>query len=94
MHVEWTEAALTDLEEHFDYVACDGRRAATRIFTRVIDAVEMLARFPSMGRAGRFGDTRELYVKGTGYIVSYRVRESRVEILRFLHSAQDWAQEL
>jgi toxin ParE1/3/4 len=89
LHVEWTEAALTDLEGHFDYVAFDDRRAATRVFTPVIDAVEMLARFPSIGRAGRFDDTRELYVKNTGYIVSYRVRAGAVEILRLLHWAQD-----
>lgn len=41
-----------------------------------------------MGRKGRLEETRELVIVDTPYIVVYRVKDDKVEILRVLHSAQ------
>jgi toxin ParE1/3/4 len=43
-----------------------------------------------MGRPGRVIGTRELIVPGTPYVVAYRVRESTMEVLAVMHSAQQW----
>ncbi|MFZ1889775.1 MAG: type II toxin-antitoxin system RelE/ParE family toxin [Candidatus Binataceae bacterium] len=94
MRVEWTRQALANLEDHFDHVASENLDAARRIFTRVVETVERLGRFPSMGRISRVTDTRELYVSGTPYIVPYRVHNDTVEILRLLHSSQEWPKKL
>ena len=94
MRVEWTQQALENLESHFDHVASENPQAARRIFTRIVDAVDKLGQFPAIGRVGRVADTRELYVSGTAYMVSYRVHRGTVEILRLLQTAQDWPEEL
>jgi toxin ParE1/3/4 len=43
-----------------------------------------------MGRPGRVSGTRELVIPGTPYIVPYRVRGGKLEILRILHATQRW----
>ncbi len=56
----------------------------------VVDAVDRLADFPAMGRPGRVGGTRELVVPGTPYIIPYRVRKEKIEVLRVFHAARKW----
>lgn len=46
-----------------------------------------------MGRPGRVGGTREWVIQGTPYIMAYRVREDRLEVLRVLHTAMEWPDE-
>jgi toxin ParE1/3/4 len=57
---------------------------------RIREAVERLGAFPAIGRPGRAAGTRELVSAGTPYIVPYRVRGQRVQIITVLHSAQRW----
>jgi len=45
---------------------------------------------PALGKAGRVAKTRELVVAGTPYIVIYRVKDNRLEILRIFHGARQW----
>jgi toxin ParE1/3/4 len=53
-----------------------------------------LTRFsPGLGRPGRVEGTRELVVANTPYLVSYRVRNNVVEILRVFHGARKWPQK-
>jgi len=44
------------------------------------------------GRGGRLDGTRELVVPRTAFLLVYRIdrKAQRVEILRFLHGAQQW----
>lgn len=60
----------------------------------MIDTIERmtdgLAEHPQRGRDGRLPGTRELVIPGTAYISVYRLKPDRVEILRVLHSAQNW----
>jgi plasmid stabilization system protein ParE len=44
-----------------------------------------------MGQPGRVIGTRELIAPGTPYVVANRVRESAVEVLAVIHSAQQWS---
>jgi len=94
MRVEWTAAALANFEEQFDYTAREDPLAAGRTFSHLIDVVEGLARFPSMGHPGRIPGTRELVVSGTPFVVAYQVLGQTVEVLRVLHAAQKWPSEL
>ncbi|WP_310889386.1 type II toxin-antitoxin system RelE/ParE family toxin [Delftia sp. UME58] len=50
--------------------------------------------FPELGRLGRIEDTRELVISQTSYVVPYRVYGNVVRILRVLHCAQQWPDEL
>ncbi|WP_428378126.1 type II toxin-antitoxin system RelE/ParE family toxin [Lichenicoccus sp.] len=45
---------------------------------------------PQIGRAGRIVGTRELVVSGTPYILVYFVADEAVQVLRVLHSSQQW----
>jgi plasmid stabilization system protein ParE len=46
-----------------------------------------------MGRTGRVKGTREWVVKQTPYLLAYAVENDTVQILRVIHSKQDWPQE-
>ncbi|KPF66907.1 hypothetical protein IP69_14185 [Bosea sp. AAP35] len=90
MRLVWTRRALTDIDGIFAYVAAENPDSAERL-TREIEArVQTLADHPEAGRPGRVEGTREFVVTGTPYILPYRVREGRVEILAVLHAARGW----
>lgn len=48
----------------------------------------MLVSHPEIGRPGRSDGTRELVLTGTPYILPYRVRDGRVEILAVFHTSR------
>src|SRR3954471_13782777 len=90
--VIWTRPAARDLEAIGDYIARDNRRAGDRVVRRIQTRSSDLAAHPLLGRAGRVADTRELVVPTTPFIVVYRAREERVEILAVFHGARRWPQ--
>jgi plasmid stabilization system protein ParE len=47
-----------------------------------------------MGRPGRVIDTRELVIDRTPYIAAYRITGDKVRILRVLHGARQWPDEM
>ena len=53
-----------------------------------------LAEAPGLGCVGWVEGTRELVVTGTAYIVPYRVKGGRVEVIAILHGAQRWPDRL
>ncbi len=94
MIVEWSVPARRDLIAIADYLAADNPEAALAVIDRIDEAVANLADHPRMGRPGRVSGTRELVVAGLPYIVPYRLREHRVQILRVLHAARKWPRHI
>jgi toxin ParE1/3/4 len=92
--IRWLRQALVNLEAEAEYISRDSRAAAQRVVTVIEDSVELLARHPGLGRPGRVEGTRELVIPGTPYIIPYRVREERVEVLRVFHAARKWPSKL
>ena len=92
MKVRWLWRAYDDLRQVYEFITQDDSRAAAREVERVLDAVGMLGRMTGVGRPGRVPGTRELIV--SSYIVAYRVKKDRVEILRILHQARKWPETL
>ncbi len=92
--LRWTRIALADMAEAYDFIAADEPAAATRVLRCVDDAIALLRRFPDMGRPGRVKGTRELVVVGTPFVVPYRVKGDRVEILAVLHGSRRWPERL
>lgn len=90
MHVKWLEVALDSLIAEAEYISQDSSAAADRTVVTILDAVEILKRFPASGRPGRVAGTRELMVSGSPYIVPYRVRDDTVELLLVFHAARKW----
>ncbi|MBN2345808.1 MAG: type II toxin-antitoxin system RelE/ParE family toxin [Candidatus Aminicenantes bacterium] len=92
MNIRWLEKAVVDLEEAYEFILFDNPPAAAGEVDKVLRAVERLAENSAMGRPGRVPKTRELVVPGTPYIVIYRVKNDRLEILRVFHGARQWPQ--
>lgn len=94
LKVRWLKRALANLEAEAEYISRDSHAAAQRLVMAIEQAVHLLASHPALGRPGRVEGTRELVVAGTPYIIPYRVREGRVEVLRVFHAARKWPPKL
>jgi toxin ParE1/3/4 len=90
MKIVWTVQAIQDLLQIREYIGRENKRAAAKIARRLQTAAARLADHAEIGRPGRVGSTRELIVPGTPFLLPYRVRQGRVEILSVIHAAQEW----
>lgn len=91
MQIRWTRTAAKDLDEIEEYIAEENSIAATEQILTILDQVEeLLPTHPEIGRGGRTGDTRELVIVNTKFIVMYRVEEETIYILRVIHGARQW----
>jgi toxin ParE1/3/4 len=87
----WTENAVEQLDNAHAYISVSKSAVtADEIVTRIVTAVDQLARFPVSGRAGRVAGARELVVPGTPYLVAYSIDKDRIAILALCHGAQRW----
>ncbi|MGH9610334.1 MAG: type II toxin-antitoxin system RelE/ParE family toxin [Bryobacteraceae bacterium] len=94
MRLEWSAFAQADREAIFDYIEADSLRAAVAVDDRIRAQIEKLKTFPELGRRGRIEGTRELVIDHTPYIAAYRITGDTVRILRVLHGARRWPEEL
>jgi toxin ParE1/3/4 len=91
MIVDWSQRAADDLASLRAYIAEDDPIAAQRVVLHIIHSIEdLLTGQPQMGRPGRVPGTRELVIPTTPYIVPYRVRNNRIQVLRVYHGARRW----
>jgi toxin ParE1/3/4 len=88
--IRWTENALLELDGAHAFYAEVDRKLAARVFRTIQISVRHLARFPSAGRPGACPCTREVVVRNLPFLVIYRVLAKEVQVLRVLHTAQDW----
>jgi len=94
MRLVWTRLALADRDAIFSYIEERSPQAAIRVDELIVGAARRLVDFPAIGRLGRIEGTRELVVVGTPYIADYAILPDRIRILRVLHGAQMWPDEL
>jgi toxin ParE1/3/4 len=90
----WLPSALATRDEQLDYIAQDSLLAAISQDEEIENQVNMLRAHPNMGRPGRVKSTRELVISRTSFIVAYRIKSERIEILRVLHGSQKWPDDL
>ncbi|WP_145748246.1 type II toxin-antitoxin system RelE/ParE family toxin [Nitrospirillum amazonense] len=94
MRLRWSPWAVADRERIFDYLAERNPQAALAMDDRIQAAVRSLKAFPEKGRPGRVPPTRELVMADTPYIAAYHFEGGVVLILRVLHAAQLWPEDL
>jgi toxin ParE1/3/4 len=94
VRLEWSVFARADRDAMFDTIEADNPRAAIAVDSRIQAQTESLLRFPHSGRPGRIEGTRELIISRTPYIAAYRVAGDSIRILRVLHGAQLWPENL
>jgi toxin ParE1/3/4 len=83
MEIVWTRQALSDLGEIEHYIQQERPRAAERVAMHLLSSVEHLGEFPELGRPGPRPGTRSVIIPP--YVISYRVRHDRVEVLSVWH---------
>lgn len=94
MTVVWSPRAIGHLSSLRAYMARDNPDAAARTAKALLTAVERLAVLPNLGRPGRLSGTRELVVPGTTYVIPYRLRGDRLEVMAVLHGRRRWPKRL
>jgi toxin ParE1/3/4 len=90
MKIRWTAVAANDLKAAYEYISERSVLHADKLIGRILSTIEMLERYPHLGREGRLEGTREFAITNTPFIVFYRIRRNQVEILGVLHAARKW----
>ncbi|MGH6931853.1 MAG: type II toxin-antitoxin system RelE/ParE family toxin [Dongiaceae bacterium] len=90
MRLVWLHRALDDIEAVHSHIANDRPLAAGAVIQLIRRHVQQLKLHPPIGRTGRVENTRELVISGTPYVIPYRVRGERIEILAVIHGARRW----
>jgi toxin ParE1/3/4 len=92
VRIEWLPRARAARQASIEYIAQDNPRAALGQLAEIERQTDLLPSQPGMGRSGRKKGTRELVINRTPFILVYRVkrRTKRIEIVHFLHGAQQW----
>ena len=90
MKVVWSRRAIRHLVALRTYIEKDSERSAALVAARILKSVDLLGTQPEMGRPGRVVGTRELVVPGTPYIIPYRVRRERLELMAVFHGRRQW----
>lgn len=90
MTVKWSQRAAFEQESQLDYIALDKPSAADRMAAIIEKNTALLATWPALGKPGKILGTRELIIPQTPFLVVYRVLGTEVEIVRFLHGAQNY----
>lgn len=96
MRLVITHVAVRDVEalrQHIE-VEQERPRAARKVVLRILRTLKELPRHPGIGRSGRVPNTRELVISNTPFIVPYRVQGDTLVVLRVLHGAMRWPDEL
>jgi len=95
VRIVWTRRYLIELASIGDYLSQYNPRAAARVVNDIHSkTARLLSANPFLGRVGEIKGTRELVVSGTPYIVAYRVRDTRIEVLFVQYGAREWPDDI
>ena len=94
MKVVWSRRAIQHLVYLREYIEKESEQNAALVAKRILKAVDLLENHPEMGRAGRVVGTRELVVPETSYIIPYRIRRDRLELIAVFRGRQKWPVKL
>ena len=95
MKIVWTRRATRHLRAAYEYWAREqSGDAADLMIERILSTVELLEHHPELGRQGRVAGTRELVLHPLPFLLAYRMKHSRVEILALLHGSRKWPDSL
>jgi toxin ParE1/3/4 len=89
--LKWLPIAIQNKNQQLDYIAQRDPLAAISQGDKIEQQVDALIGIPPIsGRPGRKPGTRELVISQTPFVVVFRVKQQTIEILRLLHSSQQW----
>jgi toxin ParE1/3/4 len=94
MKIVWSRRAVRHLVALRTAIAENSEQNAQMIAERILSSVDLPKTQPDMGRPGRILGTRELVIPNTPFIIPYRVRQGRLELMAVFHGAQKWPDTL
>jgi len=94
MKIIWSRRAIRHLTALREYIQKDSEKYAAAVAQRILTALDLLANQPEMGGPGRLLGTREMVVSNTPYVIPYRVRHARLEVIAVFHGRQKWPAKL
>ena len=74
----------------YDFLQSSNPAAAREQLLRIFETIDRLQQFPFSGRKGRVGETRELVVPRTPFILAYAIDGQEIQVLAVLHGSQQW----
>ena len=90
IRIEWTEPAVSDLENIHDYIARDSAEYADAVVEHLVLSVDRLASFPESGRlVPEASDPKIRELLSQNYRVIYRLRKGVAQILAIVHGARN-----
>ena len=93
MKVVWSRRAIRQLISLREYIESDSEQNAATVATRILKAIDLLAKHPEVGLPGRVMGTRELVVASTPFVIPNRVRRERLELIAVFHGHQKWPEK-
>jgi len=89
--IEWSQTALEDLEEIYDFIARDSSFHAQITRDGILEKIEMLLQFPQSGKIIFIRNVHNIrMILFQNYKIIYRIFESSIRILRILHQSRDF----
>jgi toxin ParE1/3/4 len=89
LKLSWSAQAISQLDAIAAYIDQYNPAAADALVERVEACAERLTEYPFMYRVGRVSGTRDALAH-PNYLLVYRVTADSVEILRVLHTRQQY----
>jgi toxin ParE1/3/4 len=90
MQLRWAHRARRDLLKLGDYYESVEPGLGEHLLEKIEQAPLILLDQPKLGPGTGRGRYRKWTVRGTPFVLTYRVLHSAVEIARVHHSASDW----
>jgi toxin ParE1/3/4 len=94
MWVNWTKSALKDIENEANYLNKISPSIEDAFLHEVEKSIDLVKKYPELGRIGRVSETREFILKKFQYILVYLIKESCLDIIRLLHTSRKWPNSL
>jgi toxin ParE1/3/4 len=95
MKIVWTRRAEQHLRAAYRYWSSEKPESSADIMLeRILSTVEHLEHNSELGRLGRIATSRELILRPLPFVLAYRVRRDKIEILALLHGARKWPEQI
>jgi toxin ParE1/3/4 len=89
LNARWDADARLQLDNIVQYIRDKNLPAAERLEQSFQTSIERLCAMPMIGRPGRVAGSRE-WIVHPNYLIIYRVTEQTIDIIRVLHSRQQY----
>jgi addiction module RelE/StbE family toxin len=92
MRVRFTQRAIDDLTDIFNYIEQENPHAAARVVSRIETVAAELGEVPGMGAPTDKQGIQRFPVSRTRYLIFYEIFENEVVIVHIRHGARrPWA---